>query len=373
VDAKKVNGRKTRFRELIREDLRRGDFGRTISRDYGELQEVFLDEERRDRLAGMNRLRRFFHAAWWLFAAMLRKLTPARRLLLLIAILFAIVPQRVETSGHDVQFSFESGLLSILLLLFVLTLELKDKLLARDELEAGRKVQIALTPEQSPSIEGWSVWLFTRTANEVGGDLVDLQKLESGNYRISIADVAGKGLRAALIATKLQATIRACSDSFTLLGGLGDRLNRVFYRDSLRNFFASLVCVEVTPGQGTLKYVNAGHLPPLVIRGEGIEETPKGGPALGIVADIECTGRTVALGGGEMFIAYSDGLTEAKNIRGDFFGQQRLSDFLLRLGDLDARAVGTALVAEVDRFAGEAQAYDDLSLVILKRNSAHGV
>jgi sigma-B regulation protein RsbU (phosphoserine phosphatase) len=246
-------------------------------------------------------------------------------------------------------------------------LELKDKLLARDELEAGRKVQIALTPEQSPLIGGWSVWLFTRTANEVGGDLVDLQKLESGNYRISIADVAGKGLRAALIATKLQATIRACSDSFALLGELGKRLNRVFYRDSLRNFFASLVCIEITPAEGTLKFMNAGHLPPLIIRGQGIEETAKGGPALGIVADVECEERTVELGTGEMFIAYSDGLTEAKNIDGDFFGQQRLIDFLLRLGNLDARAVGTALVAEVDRFSGGAQAYDDLSLVVLKR------
>jgi hypothetical protein len=360
---------RTRFRHLLRDDLRRGDFRRTISRDFGELKELFLDEERKEKLAGMNRTRALLQTGWWLFVAMLRKLTPARRLLLVLAIILTILPQHIETWGRNVRFSIETSPVAFLLLLFVITLELKDKLLARDELEAGRKVQLALTPEQSPLIGGWSVWLFTRTANEVGGDLVDLQRLESGKYRISLADVAGKGLRAALIATKLQATIRACSDNFVKLGDLGGRLNRVFYRDSLRNFFASLVCVEITPADGTVWYINAGHLPPLILRGDAIEETPKGGPAIGIIPDAESMGREVAIRDGDVFLVYSDGITEAKNTLGDFFGQQRLADALRNGSHLDARSIGEGIVAQVDRFTGDAPVYDDLSLVVLKKTS----
>src|SRR5512138_3275825 len=91
----------------------------------------------------------------------------------------------------------------------VLMLELKDKLLARSELEAGRTVQLALMPDRPPVVPGWDIWLYSRSANDVGGDLVDYLQIDPQRLGVMLGDVAGKGLPAALLMAKLQATLRA--------------------------------------------------------------------------------------------------------------------------------------------------------------------
>ena len=204
----------------IRDDFRRGDFGRTVRRDYGELKDFFLGDTRKAKLNETRSLKRWILTAWWLLKALFLKLTPARRLLLILATIFIIAPNTIAYSGDRLRISLEPTTFAVAILLFILMLELKDKLVARDELEAGRAVQTALTPEQTPTIPGWSVWLFTRAANEVGGDLVDLQMLGTNRFRISLADVAGKGLKAALFTAKLQATLRALSPDLPQLTDL---------------------------------------------------------------------------------------------------------------------------------------------------------
>ena len=110
-------------------------------------------------------------------------LTPLRRLLTVAGLVFVLMDTTIIINDGNVN-SNNSGFIGGTLIFIVLMLELKDKLLAKDELEAGRKVQRALTPERSPKVNGWSIWLFTRPANEVGGDLVDYLKLngKSSNY-----------------------------------------------------------------------------------------------------------------------------------------------------------------------------------------------
>jgi sigma-B regulation protein RsbU (phosphoserine phosphatase) len=246
-------------------------------------------------------------------------------------------------------------------------LELKDKLLAHDELEAGRAVQTALMPDRSPDVPGWTVWLYTRTANEVGGDLVDFQKIDDRRYRISLADVAGKGLSAALVTAKLQATIRAFSSEPIALAGLVGRVNRIFFRDKVRSTFASFVYVEVDSDTADIRLVNAGHLPPLLLRKGTIEEFPKGDPAIGVIPDTVFTLQERTVESGDVLLVYSDGLSEAKNRTGDFFGGQRVAEMLSSLGNFDATLLGERLLETVDLFVGDAPMYDDLSLIILKR------
>jgi sigma-B regulation protein RsbU (phosphoserine phosphatase) len=113
--------------------------------------------------------------------------------------------------------------------------------------------------------------------------------------------------------------------------------------------------------------LNAGHLPPVVLGRDKVEEMPRGGPALGILSKWSYEGRVVSLQPGETLLVYSDGLTEAFNDRGEFFGDRRLKELFSQFGGLSAEAMGTRLLTEVDQFVGEEPRSDDLSLMVLKR------
>jgi sigma-B regulation protein RsbU (phosphoserine phosphatase) len=352
------------FVGTFREDLRRGDFKQTVKREFDELKEFMLDEERLKRLTEMNRWRRGFHIAWWLLKSLFFKLTPARRILVIIGIVL-LWSFRVQTDNP--QISIDLTLPGGLVLLFVLMLELKDKLIARKELEAGRVVQKALLPERSPRIAGWNLWLFMRPANEVGGDLVDFVQVSESRFGIVVGDVAGKGLGAALLAARLQATLRVLVTELSSLDVLGAKLNEIFCRDCLPNVFASMIYFELQPDSGVIRAVNAGHIPPVIVKGAIVAKMEKGGPALGIMHEASFTEGRAQLEKEDLFLVYSDGLTEAQNEQGEFFGEQRLLDLLPKVSGLPADQIGENLVREVDLFIGEARAHDDLSIALLKR------
>jgi len=344
------------------DDIRRGGFFRTLRRDFEELKEFMLSDERKERLKGMNRLKRRLYIAGWLLRSLFLKLTPARRILLFIAFLSIF-------NGiyyHGSQFSIEINLAGFILL-FILMLELKDKLVAREELEAGHAVQEALAPERSPEVSGWKLWLFTRSANEVGGDLVDFIRVDGDRLGVALGDVAGKGLRAALLTAKLQAILRAIVPDFLSLDELGKKLNQIFYRDRLPAMFASIVYLEVRPGAGMIRLMNAGHFLPLILRESSVQMMEKGGPALGILPDALFSEQRIELSKGDKLLVYSDGLTEARNERGEFFGEQRLLEMLPPLYRFSAAELGERLVAETDRFLGRARPNDDLSIAIIER------
>ena len=130
---------------------------------------------------------------------------------------------------------------------------------------------------------------------------------------------------------------------------------------------ASLVYTEITADSGALRFVNAGHLPPIVLRAEGLEEMQKGEAALGLMASTQYAERKLELQSGDVFLAYSDGLTEASNERGEFFGSERLLKRLRLLRGSSPDAIGKALLGEIDFFVSDAPPNDDISLVILKR------
>lgn len=352
--------------KTIMDDFRRGDFERTLRRDFSELKEFMLTEERQKRLRDMTRVKRWAFMAWWFLEGLFLKLTPARRILLLLAILFLVSNVNVRSEGSGAHFE-GFHIIGALVLLFIIMLELKDKLLAHEELEAGHAVQNALMPERTPQVSGWSLWLFTRSANEVGGDLVDFIQITPDRIGITLGDIAGKGLRAALLTAKLQATIRALVPDVMSLSELGAKLNFIFCRDSLPNLFASVVYAEVRPDSGSVRMVNSGHFPPVILRSGQIEKTAKGGMALGLSPQATFSEQLVELGHGEMMLVYSDGLTEARNLEGAFFGEQRALDLLPQLTPYSAQQIGERLLEEVDRFIGEARAYDDISIAILKR------
>src|SRR5262245_7961692 len=233
-------------------DIRTQGFGRAVGGTLSNLEAFYLtDQERRD-LAAMPPFQQWFRRILWFIRGLLMKLTPARRVMLAAALLFLVLgAQRFQFNAFRASVRLEP--LGTLLILAVLTLELKDKLTARDELEAGRQVQLALLPKESPEVPGWDVWLYTQPANDVGGDLVDHLPLGHGRHSVALGDVAGKALPAALLSVKMQATLRALGPEFDTLGELGAAVNRILQRDGLPTRFASLVYLVVTPDSGDVR------------------------------------------------------------------------------------------------------------------------
>jgi hypothetical protein len=353
-----------RLRDTLRSDLTSGGIGTNFIKELREIRKFYVTPEKEDRLKNMNVVKRWFFIAWWILKSMLLKMTPFRRLLLVLGIFLAFLNPEINSEG--VHFQNMDSLGSVIILV-VLMLELKDKLLARDELEAGRKVQQVLMPERNQSFPGWSVWVFTRPANEVGGDLVDYLELDDDVAVVTLADVSGKGLKAALLTAKIQATVRALAPDIRALPKLVAKINEIFHRDSMPNIFASLLYVELKPNTGKLRYVNAGHYPPILLKGGTTEQLAKGEAALGLVATTKYSESGATLQKGDFFVAYSDGVTEASNVQGGFFGIERLLNILSTSKSRSVQGLGEEIVREVDRFVGEAYRNDDLSLVILKK------
>jgi sigma-B regulation protein RsbU (phosphoserine phosphatase) len=352
-----------RFSRMIREDLKdikRSGLEHTIRNEYEELKEIMLTRERSERLETMSLFRRSYMIPWWFLKSLIQKLSPFRRILVLIGIIIVLA----EFSGNDNGPSYT--LIGSLILLFVLLLELKDKLLAREELEAGRAIQKSLRPPPSPSVPGWDIWLFTRSANEVGGDLLGFVPISKNRYGIGLGDISGKGLPAALLSAKLQAALEAIVPDTDSMAVLGTRLNRIFHQYGLPHLFASLMYVELKPRSGKVRFLNAGHFPPMVIRKRGVERLEKGDTALGLSQTTKYRERRISLKEGDGLFLYSDGLVEARNAEGEFYGEERVLGLLSAAGGKPVRETGERIVADVDRFVGKTRIFDDLSIAVIR-------
>lgn len=353
--------------KTVIEDLKRGDFRKNIQTDFNEMKEYFLTEERKERLKYMGHFKGLVFMVWWILTSMYFKLTPSRRVVLLISILLLMFSRNVVTIG-EVTIGTNFSVISAIILLFILMLELKDKLLARSELEIGHSVQVAMMPESMPEIPGWNIWIYSKPAKEVGGDLVDYQKLDDTRYGASLGDVAGKGLGAALLMVKLQSTLRALAPDYSSISEFIEKINNIFYRDSSSKSFASMAYLELKTDSDSVRVLNAGHMPPVVIKGINITEIKKSGPAIGLMPNIEYEETIVDLHEKDTLFLYSDGLTEARNEEGEFFGEERLMRLLRKINNYTPRRFGEMLLEKLDEFSGAAIAHDDLSIIIIKRN-----
>ena len=177
MNTENKNKNEKKLFNTLKDDISGGGFKSDITTDFEDVKEFFLNDERKKQIAGMGRIKAFFYMAWWLLKELLLKLTPTRRLVLIIGILLFILPGRFGMSGGDVNLSTNTNILGGILILFVLMLELKDKLLAKDELAQEGQCKEHLCQKESPIVPGWKLWLFTQPANDVGGDLLILLNL----------------------------------------------------------------------------------------------------------------------------------------------------------------------------------------------------
>jgi hypothetical protein len=357
-----------RLGKLVLEDVKRGKLGQTYRRDLRDIYRFYLTDEQRERVAKMGHLKRFFWVGSWLFRNLLRRLSPARRVLLLLAVFLYFFRVIVDEPG--VHFKLDTSRLAVFPVLLVLMLELKDKLLARDEIEVARQVQLSLLPKARPSIAGWQVWSATTPANDVGGDLIDYIDGAGGRTGVALGDVAGKGMGAALLCAKLQATLRALAPSAPSLEALGASLNGVLERSGLDNRYATLFYAEIDPHSPAVRYLNAGHNPALLVRGGAIEPLEASSLPLGMLPGMSYTQGEAALAPGDLIVLYSDGITEATNASGEEYGLPRLIAAVRTVATLPAEAVARNIIESAGRFVDGEKPHDDQSILVLRRTDA---
>jgi hypothetical protein len=356
---KKSHNKNPKIGKTILNDIRDENIPHTLVQEFKDIYHFYIDHERKKRLSEMGRIRRWIRVGWWILKSMFFKLTPVRRILFLLGL---ILTAALSRSAPDQKF-----LIGLCVIIIVLMLELKDKLLARDELMVGRAVQISLLPEENPIIPSWDVWIYSRPANEVGGDLVDYMKLDEDKWGLALGDVAGKGLGAALLMAKLQATLRAIAPNFKYPAKLGEELNKIFCRDGIPARFISLTFLELTSKSGQVNILNAGHMPPLLVSKNKITELSHGEAALGIKAKVTYKDHSIELQQGDLLCLYSDGVTEARNRKSDFFGESRLMKLLSENSHHTSSEIGKKILTAVKNFIGDERASDDLSIILLKR------
>lgn len=354
-----------RLRDQLKEDLRGGNYWHTIKEDYSDVQEYFLDKEKKERLKFMKPISRFFHLNWWLLKEMIFKLSPVRRLLFVAGIFMSIFGNSVHVNGNSNNFSILGGLL----LIFVLMLELKDKLLAKTELGEGRQVQQALMPNKKPLLAGWDIWLYTLPANDVGGDLVDFVERKDNTYFLTLGDVSGKGLGAALFSIRLQASLRTLANESFSVEEIISKVNNLFYKDGMHNRFASLIAIELKENSDNINFVNAGHMPPIIYRNGEITELSKGDLAVGLAPDPKFNLKSANLKNGETLILYSDGIIEAINEVELFYGKERFLRLIKKFGGESAERIGNKIIKDVDFFRNNYRMHDDISIAVIKRIS----
>jgi sigma-B regulation protein RsbU (phosphoserine phosphatase) len=233
------------------------------------------------------------------------------------------------------------------------------------ELAEALKIQQRLLPQQVPQIDGWELSASWQPASGVGGDCFDTIRFGESRLALTIADVVGKGIPAALLMSNLQAAVRAFASEAVEPHALCLQVNRILCGNIAEGRFISFFYCVLDAATGVLAYMNAGHYLPVLVHADGTHERlGVGGPVLGILPDAEYEQATVALNTGDRVVLFTDGLTEARNIDDEEFGEARLIDAALEHRGCSAPAMQARLSDAVATFCG-GRLQDDATLIVL--------
>ncbi len=319
--------------------------------------------------------RKFVHVAQKFFWAVMEKLTPARRLLLLVALVLLIFNPEVSwhSQGNLHVVSVDFRLLGGLLLFLLLILEVADRVVMKRDLQIAREIQGWLLPNVPPAIPGIEIAFQTRPANTVAGDYYDVfarpgRTPEDKRVLVAVADVAGKSIPAALLMATFQASLRTLSVTHSSLPELVTSINQYACTNSQGGLrFTTAFLSELDPSTGTLTYINAGHNAPMLCRKSGaLERLDAGGLPIRIKADAGYESGSVVLAPGDWLVIFTDGVVEAMNTRGDEYGEPRLLANIATAANVSPTEMMSHIMSELDRFVGNTPQHDDVTCLLLK-------
>jgi phosphoserine phosphatase RsbU/P len=361
-----------RFLRDYTDGLNVQDLRRLFDRDAAEAYAVLARDQPAEE--PRTRVRRLLHRGRVVFLGISSKLTPARRLLFALSLVAAALgilnPGSIEIGGGGFYIGVgESAfwlLLSVALLLFLLVMELVDRVRVRDELEVARQLQADLLPSKSPEVPGFAFAHSYRTANEVGGDYYDFQSLTDGRLALVIGDASGHGIAAGLLMAIANATLKTALDVDPTPRRVAELLNRTLCRTGDRRAFMTLFYGLLDPANGHLEFVCAGHPFPLLRQAGGaIRELGTGTLPLGLRNEVEVPSGEALLEPGDRLVLFSDGLPEGIDAAGDAYGFERLRDVLATPGS--PAAIHDRILQSFEAHVGHEPLTDDLTLVVVGR------
>jgi phosphoserine phosphatase RsbU/P len=365
----------------------------TEGADLGQLGQQFISDARAsydlyskdvdwDQVGRSSRgRRRIGRSVWAVFQAMLMKLTPARRVLLLLAIVLLMVQPnfRFGAKGGG---SVQLGGLGVAILFVLLAVELADKVTMKRDLEIAREIQQWLVPDHAPSIPGLDIAFATRPQNTVAGDYYDafLRPLPANDsvaqpLLVVVADVAGKSVPAALLMATFQASLHALAATPATLDeiviGL-DRYCRAHSLDGRR--FTTAFLAEIDPKTREMIFVNAGHNNPILRRASGeVERLSTGGPPFGVPLftdePVPYPSGRVGLRSGDLLFIFTDGVVEAVNNVGEEYGEARLLPCIQNAPPEESGQTLKRVMGDVNAFVGYARQHDDITCLVLRVNA----
>ncbi len=365
-----LGGKFERFWDRVTEGMQLNQLWTQFRSDTRAGYRFYTKEIDATKTAGMSRGRRFLYIAEQFFWAVLEKLTPARRVLLLVALVLLMVGDfTFQTDQHTrvtVSTHFYGGFLMFLLLM----LEIGDRVIMKRDLQIAKEIQQWLLPSTPPAVPGLEIAFVTRPANTVAGDFYDVFQKSGGDdsWLLAVADVAGKSMPAALLMASFQASLKTLSSVNLSLPDLAQSMNHYACTNSQEGRrFTTAFLGEYAPASRTLTYINAGHNNPILRRAGGqIERLTAGGIPLGILDGTAYESATVNLNLGDWLVIFTDGVIEAEDEHALEYGEDRL---LLRINaglSLTPAQMLQQILFDVDRFVGTTPQHDDITCLLLK-------
>jgi sigma-B regulation protein RsbU (phosphoserine phosphatase) len=309
------------------------------------------------------------------------KLSPARRVILLVALILLIIPhgafEYTGQAGKVYAVEFDFHFWAALLLLLVLILEIADRVVMKRDLQIAREIQTWLLPGVPPQIPGISIAYTTRPANTVAGDYYDVfprpgKTNEDNRVVLAVADVAGKSIPAAMLMATFQASLKTLSTAQVPLPELASNMNRYACTNSQGGLrFTTAFLAEYDEAKRTVCYINAGHNNPILRRASGqIDRLDVGGLPFGITPEVKYDSATVPLAPGDWLIIFTDGLVEAENARQDEYGEARLLAAIEAGKTFTPAEMLKSLMSGVDLFVGNTPQHDDVTCMLIKAENS---
>jgi len=237
------------------------------------------------------------------------------------------------------------------------------------ELSLAAAIQQRIIPEELPEIKGFELAGINIPSREVGGDYFDCIDLGNGKYALIMADVAGKGISAALLVSTLNAALYSYLEFDVPLTELVEKLNKLIYRSSPSDKYITFFIALLDSKSGEVEIVNAGHNPALFLKKDGkLEQIEAGGIGLGMLdLGMPYTGQSLRINSGDSLFLYTDGIPEAMNLNEEEYSDEKMIEFFLNKSESSTNEFIAAMVKDVQNFVGEAQQSDDITLLLLKK------
>jgi len=330
---------------------------------------------------GLTRRGHNLHVVKEFFWAVLEKLSPARRVLLLAALIMLAIPHGGFSyngeGGKVYSVEFDLHFWGGLLLFLLLMLEIADRVVMKRDLQIAREIQTWLLPGAPPQIPGVSIAYTTRPANTVAGDYYDVfprpgRTNEENRVVFAVADVAGKSIPAAMLMATFQASLKTLSTAQVALPELVANMNKYACSNSQGGLrFTTAFLAEYDAARRIFYYINAGHNNPILRRANGlIERLDVGGLPLGIQPEASYEAASVALAPGDWLIIFTDGLVEAVNARDEEFDEPRLLSALEAGKSTAPKELLDSLMHDLDLFVGSTPQHDDVTCLLIKAENA---